>query len=354
MFSGDEHFAGKDPSQGIELCAVVEAMFSYEQAFAIFGSPSLADRLEKVAYNALPATLSDDLWSHQYDQQPNQIACTRAHRQWSTNGNDSNLFGLEPNFGCCTANLHQGWPKFVSSLWMATREGGLAVVAYAPSQVHTRIGDSDVIIDEDTEYPFRHTVRFLIHTSSPRAFALRLHKPGWASAMGIKVNGETSSLPGLTRTWKDGDTVEIEFQSVPRITRWFHNSAVFEHGPLVFALPLDAQWKQLKSYAEKSADWQLESHDHWNYGVSKCEVSVQTHTLATVPFDVQHPAVTLGVRGRLLPEWTASENSAGPVPASPVHSQQPEQVLTLVPYGSAKLRVTAFPSLDEPSACTSR
>lgn len=354
MFSGDEHFAGKDPSQGIELCAVVEAMFSYEQAFAILGSPSLADRLEKVAYNALPATLSDDLWSHQYDQQPNQIACTRAHRQWSTNGNDSNLFGLEANFGCCTANLHQGWPKFVSSLWMATREGGLAVVAYAPSQVHTRIGDSDVIIDEDTEYPFRHTVRFLIHTSSPRAFALHLHKPGWASAMDIKANGETSSLPGLTRTWKDGDTVEIEFQSVPRITRWFHNSAVFEHGPLVFALPLDAQWKQLQSYAEKSADWQLESHDHWNYGVSKCEVSVQTHTLATVPFDVQHPAVTLGVRGRLLPEWTASENSAGPLPASPVHSQQPEQVLTLVPYGSAKLRVTAFPSLDEPSACHSR
>ena len=37
MFSGDEHFAGTDPSQGIELCAVVEAMFSFEQAFADLG-----------------------------------------------------------------------------------------------------------------------------------------------------------------------------------------------------------------------------------------------------------------------------------------------------------------------------
>jgi uncharacterized protein len=128
-FSADEHFAGLDPSQGTELCAVVESMLSYELAFAILGDSRVADRLERVSYNALPATLSNDMWSHQYDQQPNQIACTRAHRQWSTNGPDSNLFGLEPNFGCCTANLHQGWPKLVSNLWMATPDDGLVMVA---------------------------------------------------------------------------------------------------------------------------------------------------------------------------------------------------------------------------------
>ncbi len=170
MFSGDEHFAGTDPSQGIELCAVVETMFSLEQAFAILGDPDLADRLEKVAYNALPATLSNDMWSHQYDQQPNQIACTRAHRQWSTNGPDSNLFGLEPNFGCCTANLHQGWPKLVSSLWMATDDGGLVAAAYAPNRVHTKLRGVEVSIDEETDYPFRGAVQFAIHTARPITF----------------------------------------------------------------------------------------------------------------------------------------------------------------------------------------
>ena len=30
MFSGDEHYAGTDPSEGIELCAVVEALFSLQ------------------------------------------------------------------------------------------------------------------------------------------------------------------------------------------------------------------------------------------------------------------------------------------------------------------------------------
>ncbi|MGI9072886.1 MAG: beta-L-arabinofuranosidase domain-containing protein, partial [Bryobacteraceae bacterium] len=64
MFSGDEHLAGPDPSQGIELCAVVETMFSLEQAFAIFGDPRIAERLGKVSCDALPGTISNDMWSH--------------------------------------------------------------------------------------------------------------------------------------------------------------------------------------------------------------------------------------------------------------------------------------------------
>ena len=37
--------------------------------------------------------------------------------------------------------------------------------------------------------------------------------------------------------------------------------------------------------------------------------------------------------------------SAGPLPVSPVASNAPLQVLKLIPYGSAKLRITAFPLL---------
>ena len=122
MFSGDECLAGRSPLQGTELCAVVEFMYSLEHAFSVFGDPFYGDRLERVAFNALPATLSPDMWSHQYVQQVNQAQCTiNADHQWSTNGPESNLFGLEPNFGCCTSNLHQGWPKFVSQDRKSTR-----------------------------------------------------------------------------------------------------------------------------------------------------------------------------------------------------------------------------------------
>jgi hypothetical protein len=377
MFSGDEHFAGIDPSQGIELCAVVETMFSLEDAFDIFGDPRIADRLEKVTYNALPATLSNDMWSHQYDQQPNQISCTRAHRQWSTNNDDSNLFGLEPNFGCCTANLHQGWPKFVSSLWAATRDGGLAVAAYAPSRVRTQVRNVNLEVDEDTEYPFRDSVRFTLHPAKALPFALQLRVPGWADGGSVAVNRHQTELPKpdcampegnsgaetacntatafhiIQRTWKDGDTVTITFRAAPRVTHWYQESAVYEIGPLVFALPLDAKWSQVKAYAQKSADWQLEPQKKWNYAVSAepCQARVTKGPLGEVPFDVKSPGLSLHVKGRELDSWGVKDNSAAPVPLSPVSPTTTLEDLTLIPYGAAKLRITAFPFLAEKATC---
>ena len=107
------------------------------------------------------------MWAHQYDQQPNQVLCTLARRNWATNGPESNLFGIEPNFGCCTANMHQGWPKLVQSLWMATPDNGLAAVTYAPSEVRARSpAASSVTIVEDTDYPFRDAVRFTVTPAS--------------------------------------------------------------------------------------------------------------------------------------------------------------------------------------------
>ena len=53
-----------------------------------------------LAFNALPATLSEDMWTHQYVQQVNQTACqkTMIMAPWSTNGPYAHTFGLEPNF----------------------------------------------------------------------------------------------------------------------------------------------------------------------------------------------------------------------------------------------------------------
>jgi len=383
MFSGDEHLAGTDPSQGIELCAVVEEMFSLEQDFAVFGDALLADRLEKVTFNALPATLSNDMWSHQYDQQPNQIACTRARRQWSTNGDDSNMFGLQPNFGCCTANLHQGWPKFVSSLWMATDDEGLVVTAYAPNRLRTIAGGAGVEIEETTDYPFRDEVRFTLHLAKPAKFPLTLRIPSWTAGTTVKVNHQSKQLPAagcvlpdgqspatqhcavdrafyrIDRTWRNNDEVTIHFEAKPRVTHWFHNAATFERGPLVFALPLDAEWKEVKNYAQKSSDWELTPTKKWNYAVqlppanAECGVSVAETPEGAVPFDQAHPRLTMQVSGRELDGWTMVQNSAGAVPVSPVSANGTTTPLKLVPYGAAKLRITSFPFVAEPASCAS-
>src|SRR5690606_28793855 len=102
--------------------------------------------------NALPGTFTPDMWAHQYDQQANQVACVVGKHVWTTNGDAANVFGLEPNYGCCTANLHQGWPKFAAHLWMAIPGGGLAAAAYAPCVVRTQgPGGREMTIVEETE-----------------------------------------------------------------------------------------------------------------------------------------------------------------------------------------------------------
>lgn len=356
VHSGDEHYAGNSPVQGTELCAVVEGMFSYETLLAILGEARFGDRLEKVAYNALPATLSGDMWSHQYDQQPNQVLCTRHPRQWTTNGPDSNLFGLEPNFGCCTANYHQGWPKFVASLWMATPDGGVAAMAWGPSEVAAPVrGGGTVRIIEETSYPFRGDVKLRIDPSAAAEFPLALRIPAWATGAEVLVNGEkldsvrAGEFCRIERKWESGDIVDVKFPMALRSSKWFHDSIAIERGPLVFSLNVGTEWKKIRD-AGQTADYELHPTTPWNYALAIDPANPQGLSVAVsdpgkMPFSADTAPVRIEVPARKLPNWTIEDASAAPPPPSPVESKEVEETVTLIPYGSAKLRITAFPWL---------
>jgi hypothetical protein len=355
IFSADEHFAGRDPSQGTELCAVVEAMFSLEQDISILGDPTLADRLEKISYNALPATLSPDLWSHQYDQQANQIMCSISNHRWATNGPESNIFGLEPNFGCCTANMHQGWPKLAANLWMATPDNGLAAVVYAPSEVTTTVrGGVNVRIEEQTEYPFRDSVTMIVHPGRSVTFRLALRVPGWAAGATVAVNGTpvqavvAGSFARIEREWREGDRVELRFPMAVRLTRWYNQSVAVERVPLVYSLRVGESWNKIRQVGP-AADWEVYPTSPWNYGLVldpanlNGAFAVRERPVAKQPFTVLDAPVEITVKAKRLPQWTLVDDSPGPLPVSPVTTKRAEETVTLVPYGAARLRITAFP-----------
>ncbi len=83
--------------------------------------------------------------------------------------------------------------------------------------------------------------------------------------------------------------------------------------------------------------------------------TVRVHTALMPPgnpFDPENGPVSLTVPGRRVPSWSMAwtGRAAEDPPVSPVASDEPEQAVTLVPFGAQTLRVTTFPILGKPSA----
>lgn len=366
IFTGDECLAGKNPVQGTELCAVVEFLYSLEHLVSVFGDPLFGDRLEKVAFNALPATFSPDMWAHQYDQQANQIQCTiNPDHMWTTNGPESNLYGLEPNYGCCTANMHQGWPKFAAHLWMTTPDGGIAAVAYAPSEAKWMSRGTPAAVSVETDYPFRETIHITVRTERPVRFPLVLRVPAWAEGATLKIAREEEKKlkPGtfhrLEREFRGVVEVNLRFPMKGRVAPRYNEAAAVERGPLVFALKIGESWTRVnadKPHRElPHGDFEVRATTPWNYGLLLDEtdpaasLSFEERPVGDKPFSPEGAGVAARVKAKKIPTWRPAHGWAGEIAPGPYETREPEETVELIPYGCTNIRVTEFPRLRQAS-----
>ncbi len=322
-------------------------MYSYEEIFAKTGDNKWAERLEVLAFNALPATLSEDMWTHQYVQQVNQTACqkTMIMAPFSTNGPYAHTFGLEPNFGCCTANFSQGWPKFALSVFMHS-ENKIINSVMVPSVLKA----DGITIKLETDYPFNNKMHYYIDAQKDFDFVIRI--PSFAK--NLKVNSKNAETKDLEFEIKQGKTeIEIEFTATPYFKERPNNLYALQMGSLLFSMPV-AYEKKMREYTKKGVerkfpycDYQFIPKTPWNYGYADSDFEIIQNKISDIPFSQANPPISIKANMCQI-DWGLKSPYKSVCRKTP-KSRKPiseVQKIELCPYGCARLRMTEMPLID--------
>ncbi|HUA83021.1 MAG TPA: beta-L-arabinofuranosidase domain-containing protein [Bryobacteraceae bacterium] len=151
------------------------------------------------------------------------------------------------SFWCCTGTGIEEYSKLNDSIYWHD-DDGLYVNLFIASELSWK--EKGLTLRQETKFPNAGGTVLTIRAEKPVETAIRLRIPEWARGATVKLNGRSleasaspSSYLALSRTWKNGDRIELTLPMRLRVETMPDDPTqqAFLYGPLVLAGDLGSQ-----------------------------------------------------------------------------------------------------------------
>lgn len=303
-----------------ETCAAIANCMWNHRMFLLKGDAKYFDVLERTLYNGLLSGIS--LTGDEFFY-PNPLACDANYAF------NQGALTRKPWFdcSCCPANIVRFLPSLPGYIY-AVQDNDVFVNLYMSNTAKVEIGDQEVTLVQETEYPWKGQIKIKVEVEKPLDFNLKLRIPGWSTnqpvpgdlyhyfdksnkSHGVTINGdqiETSVNKGyisIKRPWKTGDEITLDLPMEIRLVQSNErvkdnvNLVAIERGPIVYCVEgIDNKGEVfnllLPEYAPTNVQWKPDllgginiiKADVPSFTVRESgeEVKTKSHNLVAIPY----------------------------------------------------------------------
>ena len=215
-----------------ETCASVGMVLWNQRMNQLTGDSKYIDILERSLYNGALAgiSLGGDRFFY---VNPLESKGDHHRQEW---------YGC----ACCPSQLSRFLPSIGNYIY-ASSDDALWVNLYIGNTGQIRIGETDILLTQETDYPWDGSVKLTISTSQPLEKEIRLRIPNWCKTYDLSINGKRINVSekkgyAVIKDWKSQDVIALDMDmpveivaADPHVKENF-GKRVIQRGPLVYCM----------------------------------------------------------------------------------------------------------------------
>lgn len=215
-----------------ETCASVGMVLWNQRMNQLTGDSKYIDILERSLYNGALAgiSLGGDRFFY---VNPLESKGDHHRQEW---------YGC----ACCLSQLSRFLPSIGNYIY-ASSDDALWVNLYIGNTGQIRIGETDILLTQETDYPWDGSVKLTISTSQPLEKEIRLRIPNWCKTYDLSINGKRINVSeekgyAVIKDWKSQDVIALDMDmpveivaADPHAKENFGKRAI-QRGPLVYCM----------------------------------------------------------------------------------------------------------------------